>query len=146
VNCMPEDQALVPRKYGPAESAGLRPPFAATEVAPEAPGAYSCLRAYWNIARTRCWTILTVAFVLVTLVAIYSFQVLPTYRAAGRLEVEAETPAFESLDRSNGPVPTDATFLRTQVDVLTSDNLAWQAIEQLKLGLQPGFNPSIQYS
>ncbi|HUZ47783.1 MAG TPA: polysaccharide biosynthesis tyrosine autokinase [Terriglobia bacterium] len=106
-------------------------------------GAYSYLRDYWNTLRKRRWTILTVAFVLVTLAAIYSFKVRPTFRATGRVEVEPDAPPFQSSDQNNSPSTVDASFLQTQVDVLTSDHLAWETIEELKLDANPDFNPDL---
>jgi len=146
IDRMPEDEALTPRKCGLAESLCRRPPYPANAVGAEALDTYSCLRAYWNILRTRRWTIFTVTFVLAAVVAIYTFKVAPTYRATGRVEVEADTLPFQSLERDTSRLPADTAFLRTQVDVLTSNNLAWQTIQQLKLGANSQFNMPLRHS
>ena len=102
---------------------------------------YAYLRAYWKILSKRQWMILTVVFVVMTLVAIYSYKEKPVYRATAEVEVDSETPDVQSVNDLYQTVPTDPTFLQTQVDVLTSDNLAWQTIEQLKLDRNSAFNP-----
>lgn len=106
----------------------------------EALDAYTYLRSCWKILRRRRWTIFSVTLALAAGVAIYTFVVPPTYRATGRLEVESETPAFESLEGNPSRPPADTAFLRTQVDVLTSNNLAWLTIQQLKLNTKPRFS------
>ncbi len=116
------------------------------DVETQAQSAYSYLRDYWNTLCRRRWTILTVTFVLVTLTAIYSFKVRPTFRATGRVEVEPEAPPFQSSDQNNSPSTVDAGFLQTQVDVLTSNHLAWETIEGLKLDANPDFNRDLSPS
>jgi len=97
------------------------------------------LRSYCKILSKRRWTILSVAIVVTTLAAIYSFKQKPVYRATAELEVDSEVPELQSVDNLFRTVSTDPTFLQTQVDVLKSGNLAWQTIQQLKLDLEPSF-------
>ena len=111
------------------------------ELQPKGMDAYACLRAYGRILSKRRWTILTTALVVTTLVAIYTFKEKPVYRATAEVEVDSETPSVQSVNSVYQEVPTDPTFLQTQLDVLTSGNLAWQTIEQLKLDREPAFNP-----
>jgi polysaccharide biosynthesis transport protein len=143
---MPEDEPLIPQKRGTAGPARRWLPYAAIDIESRTLDTYSYLRAYWNILRKRRWTILTVTCVLVTLAVIYSFKVRPTYRATGRVEVEAETSLFQGADQDNNHARVDATFLQTQVDVLTSDNLAWETIQQLKLDTNSEFNTTLRHS
>ena len=105
---------------------------------------HSHLRAYKQILVKYRWAVLTVAFVLTTLVAIISFKMQPLYEATARVEVEAETPSIQSLNDLSRTLPTDSAFLETQVRVLESDNLAWRTIEQLGLGKLPEFSSSNQ--
>lgn len=72
--------------------------------------------------------------VLVTLVVIFSFKMRPVYQATSRVEIESETPQIQSLSDLYRNAPTDAEYLQTQVDVLRSDNLAWETIQQTGLG------------
>jgi len=107
-------------------------------------GATLYLRFYWDILLKHRWTVLTVVFLVTTLVAIVSFKTAPVYEATARVEIEGETPevqSFNDLFRNNGNSMED-TFLQTQVRVLRSDNLAWQTIEELGLAGNPRFIPA----
>jgi succinoglycan biosynthesis transport protein ExoP len=100
---------------------------------------YFYLRAYWHVLVKRRWTVLTVAIVLTTLVGIVSFKMQPVYEATARLAVEAETPEIQSFYDLYHITTTDDAFLQTQVNILQSDNLAWQTIQQTGLGEHPEF-------
>jgi capsular exopolysaccharide synthesis family protein len=139
---MPKDEALVPCARAPSGSLARRPRYPAQDIEAEPFASYSYLPAYWNIVRKRRWTILSVALILTTLVALFSFKMKPVYQATARVEVEAETPQFQSLNGGYATIPTDNSFLQTQVNVLESDNLAWQTIQQLKLEENPAFLPA----
>jgi uncharacterized protein involved in exopolysaccharide biosynthesis len=69
------------------------------------------------------------------LTAIYNYKMPPIYRATVSIEVATEYPQLQSINdlyRQN-PEGEDSAFLATQIQVLRSDNLAWQTIEQLGL-------------
>mgnify|MGYP001247401047 CR=1 FL=1 len=100
--------------------------------------AYFYLRSYVHILLKRRWTVLTVAILLTSAVAVVSFKMQPVYRATARVEVEAEAPQIQSLNDLYRSMPSDDTFLQTQVDVLESENLAWQTIQHLGLAQDPG--------
>ena len=97
------------------------------------PDTFFDLRAYWHILEKRRWTVFTVALLLTTAVAVYSFKAQPEYEATARVAVEAETPHIQSLNELDREAQTDETFIETQVQVLQSDNLAWRTVEQLRL-------------
>ncbi|HKT11584.1 MAG TPA: polysaccharide biosynthesis tyrosine autokinase [Terriglobia bacterium] len=115
---------------------------AVVDLQPGRTDAYADLCTYGKILSKRRWTILTVALLVTTLTAIYSFREKPVYRATVEVEVDSETPGVQSVNNVYQSVPTDSTFLETQVDVLNSGSLAWQTIQQLKLDRNPAFNPS----
>jgi capsular exopolysaccharide synthesis family protein len=107
---------------------------------PEGSEGPSYLRAYALILWKRRWTILTAGFVLGTLAAIRAYRTTPVYEATARVEVEAETPQIQSLNNLYAGVGyTDDYFLQTQVNVLYSENLAWQTVQQLGLGKKAEF-------
>lgn len=112
-----------------------------SSVQPQEQGSYDYLYAYWKILAKRRWTLLTVVLIVTGLVAIYSYERKPVYRAAAEIEVDSETPNLQSVDNLYQTIPTDSVFLETQVDVLNSGNLAWQTIRQLKLEHNPVFAP-----
>jgi capsular exopolysaccharide synthesis family protein len=136
---MPEHEELGPPERTSLERVAPRPD-SAIELGADAPDAYSHIRTYWQILLKRRWTILTVTLVVSTLAAIASFKTKPVYEAKARVEVEAETPALQSLnDLFRGMTGnTDDEFLQTQVNVLKSENLAWRTVQQLGLGKKAG--------
>jgi capsular exopolysaccharide synthesis family protein len=104
---------------------------------------YFYLRTYWHVLAKRRWTILTAALILVILVAIVSFKMQPVYKAVARVEVEAEPPEIQSLNDLYRSTPSDDAFLQTQVNVLESDTLAWQTIQQLGLAQKPELSTEV---
>ena len=90
------------------------------------------LLACWNVLSKRRMTICITAFLLTAAVAIISFRMTPVYRATGRLEIEPETPLLQA-NSDYQRADADEVFLQTQIQVLRSENLAWQTIQQLHL-------------
>ena len=139
---MAEHEELVPAEHGLPQRTHPRPE-SVVDSGPEGSEGYSYIRAYWLILLKRRWTVLAVMTVLAAAVAIVSFKMQPVYEATARVEVEADTPAFQSLNdlfHGEGGL-SDDVFLQTQVDVLKSENLAWRTIQQLGLGQQAEFAP-----
>lgn len=135
---MPEFNGPAPAESNHSERRGLQR-YQAPAADPDSFEVSSYLRTYWNVLLKRKWTILASAFVLVSLVAIYAFKTRPVYRAVSRVSIEAP-PQFQNVQNLDEPQPTDSTFLSTQVNVLSSDDLAWETIQQLHLDENPEFN------
>jgi succinoglycan biosynthesis transport protein ExoP len=100
------------------------------------------LAVYWRMLLRRRWTILTIVAVITTLVAIVSFKTKPVYRATARVQIDSETPQIDSLQQLYQQMPTDEDFLRTEIQVLKTDQLSWRTIEQLGLQTDPTFAES----
>jgi len=100
------------------------------------------IAAYWTVFFRNRWTVITVVAVVTTLVAIASFRMKPVYQATSRVAVDSETPLVQSLQDMYQQMPTDEDFLRTQAQVLESDQLAWRTVEQLGLAENPAFTSS----
>jgi succinoglycan biosynthesis transport protein ExoP len=105
---------------------------------------YPALRAYWRILAKRRWTIITVAFIVVTLVAIASFKMKPVFEATSRIEIDSELPQIQSLNDLYRSMPSDDGFLQTQVNVLQSDSLGWKTVEQSGVGSKPEFQRALK--
>jgi polysaccharide biosynthesis transport protein len=135
----PEDKALAPIGSAPPEQLRYPRPPKVTEIDTGSHEAYSDVRAYWRMLTEHSWTIFTAAFIVTTLVALITFRLQPVYLATARLEIEAATPEIRQLSDLFANMPADDMFFQTQVSVLESDNLAWQTIEQLRLGENPAF-------
>ncbi len=99
---------------------------------------YVSLAAYWYILFRQRWLIAAVTVTLTVLVAVVSFVMTPVYKATARVEVEPETPQLESSTDPYHKADADDTFLQTQIQVLQSETLAWQTIEQLDLAQKLG--------
>ena len=140
-NDVPESKQLAPIEAGSPERLSYPRPPKVTDIESGSEETYSYVRAYWRMLVKHAWTIFTAALVVTTLVAIVSFRMRPVYQAAARLEIEAATPEIRTLSDLFQSMPADDMFLQTQVNVLESDNLAWQTIEQLRLEENPAFNP-----
>src|SRR5207253_168598 len=137
---MPDNEALSlrgPRLPVP-ESRHL-PTFPALGIDVQDVESFSYLQIYWNIIKKRRWTIVTVTLIATLLVAIASYRMTPIYEATARLDIEADTPQIQSLNDLYRQAPTDQAFMGTQIQVLESDNLAQQTIEQLGLARDPAW-------
>jgi capsular exopolysaccharide synthesis family protein len=103
---------------------------------------YTPVATYWYMLLKRRWTIITVAAVLTAIAAVLSFLTTPVYQATARLEIEPETPVLQSSSDMYQKVDADDISLQTQIQVLKSENLAWQTIEQLHLASHLGGAPA----
>lgn len=99
------------------------------------------LVAYWNVLRKRRWTVLTVAFVLFTLVLLGTLKQRPVYRAATLLEIQKENPNILTMKELFELETVTDTFLETQYKIFKSDTLARRVIAQLRLDTVEEFNP-----
>ena len=97
------------------------------------PETFTHLSEYWQVLWRHRWTIFLTAFVLTAIVALVSFRMKPVYKATARIEIEPETPQLQSGNDPYQRTDADDVFLQTQVQVLKSDGLAWQTIQQIGL-------------
>ena len=138
---MNEHEELVPALRRPAERLHGRPD-SIIDMTPESSEGLSFIRTYWQILFKRRWIILAAVFAIGTLSAISAYRMQPVYEATARVEVEAETPQVQSVNSvyGNSVGYTDDYFLQTQVDVLSSENLAWRTVQQLGLAGRKEFS------
>ncbi len=128
---MTENNKLVPTTSIPPDRQGYGGyPVADLETTDS--DAYS-FHHYWDILRKRRSTVFTVVFFITILVTIVVFRMKPVYRATARMEVQAETPALQTLSELSPNATADAAFLQTQVNLLQNNNLAWQTMQELGL-------------
>ena len=130
---MAENDKIVPMAGVPLERPGYSG-YPVAELEPAGADAYS-FQSYWEILRKRRSTVFTLAFLITLLVTIVVYRMRPVYRATARMEVQAETPALQTLNELNPSATADAAFLQTQVDLLQNNNLAWQTMQELGLGV-----------
>ena len=129
---MTENDKLMPVK-GASPGHLVYSGYPVSDLEPSGPEPYS-FEAYWDLLRKRWVTVFAIALISTVLVTIVVFHMKPVYRATARMEVQAETPALQTLDELHPNTASDAAFLQTQVDLLQNNNLAWETIQELGLG------------
>jgi len=108
-------------------------PAAAVRAEPAEMKESADLLAYWRVLRKRRWTILTVFFVLFTVVLLGTLKQEPIYRAKALLEVAKENPNILTVQELFALDTVSDTYLETQFKILQSDTLARRVIEGLRL-------------
>jgi succinoglycan biosynthesis transport protein ExoP len=129
-----EERRLEKREPGPVLQQVRR-----AAVLEAAPRAGETLAAHGEVLWRRRWTALSVGMIVAGLAAVAVLGMKPVYRAVARVEVNAEAPQMQSLQGVYEQLPTNQEFLRTQLRVLETDQLAWTTIEQLRLGVDERF-------
>src|SRR5581483_9126691 len=93
----------------------------------------------------RRWIFIPAVIVaLLTIVAVY--LVTPRYRSEGRILIEGRENAFlrpEAEKSQQDRTIVDPEAVTSQVQILTSRDLAQQVIRKLKLGDRPEFDPVV---
>ncbi len=100
------------------------------------------LLAYWQIIRKRRWTILTIFFVLFSVVLIWTLKQKPVYRAKALLEIQKENPNILTPQELFQVETVSDSYLETQYKVLRSEALARRVIDQLRLDRLGEFSPT----
>src|SRR5712691_5761510 len=118
-------------------------PAAAVRAEPAEMKESADLLAYWRVLRKRRWTILTVFFVLFTVVLLGTLKQEPIYRAKALLEVAKENPNILTVQELFALDTVSDTYLETQFKILQSDTLARRVIEGLRLDKLEEFNPRV---
>lgn len=117
----------------PAEIVESRMVPALEERAPN-PQENTPLAAYLYVLFKRKWTILSIAAILTAIAVFVSFRATPIYEATARLEIDNETPQLQSSSSDvYQKADADDVYLQTQIQVLQSESLAWQTIQQFNL-------------
>src|ERR1700694_5898757 len=90
---------------------------------------------YWRVLVKRRWVIVgSLAFVLAAAVVV-SLHTTPMYRAAGQITINAENPNPLGFKESTATTENGSNVnvdLATQVRILKSDALAFQAVRKLQ--------------
>src|ERR1035437_1852610 len=95
------------------------------------------LATFWPVLLKRMWTIATATIIVIILTAAYTYRMEPVYKATASIEIETDYPQLQSVNQMyQQPTAEDYSFLMTQMQVIQSDSLAWQTLEQLGLGHQ----------
>ena len=105
------------------------------------------LADYWRILLKRKWTVIATTMIVLTLAAVYTLRITPTYDATARLSVNRENPdpfGVNQKDFSSDAEDFDYTVqMDTQVRILQGDSLALHVIRALHLESNPRFAGSL---
>jgi succinoglycan biosynthesis transport protein ExoP len=133
-----EDQQIVPFNPAIAQVRDAVPagysymPLAASDSG-------TSLAVYWQVLLRRRWIVVAVAVIATALASFYSLRTKPVYKSVASIEVEPDTPQVQTLNEVYQQPQGDQDGLRTQIQILQTDNLAWRTIEQLGLAQNPTF-------
>ncbi len=136
----PEDPQIIP--FDPASpEIWQRPQSPHPFMQPGERDGSGSLSTYWQLLLRRRWTVLAIVVLVTTIQALSSFKTKPVYKSIARIEVEPDTPPVQTLNEVYQQIQaeTDENFLRTQIQILQTDSLAWRTVEQLGLAQNPAF-------
>ena len=103
------------------------------------------LRDYWRLAWQGKWTILAVAVVVTTLVAVATLMQTPIYRATASLEIQPRAKSitpnadFTQLGVSSWSWSAEERYLNTQMEVIRSHEIARLTLAEAGLHDAPQF-------
>jgi capsular exopolysaccharide synthesis family protein len=103
------------------------------------------LRDYWRVIRQGKWLILTVAVVVLTLVAVATFLQTPVYRATAFVEIQPRpksiSPAadFSQIGVTSWSWAGEERYLNTQMEIVRSREIAARVIRDEGLESNPQF-------
>lgn len=105
----------------------------------------SHLRDYWRVVWQGKWTVLSVAVVVTTLVAVATFMQTPIYRATASLEIQPRAKSitpnadFTQLGVSSWSWSAEERYLNTQIEIIRSHTVADKTLNSLGLQDAPQF-------
>lgn len=89
------------------------------------------LRDYLYALRRRKWIAMTIFFLIVISVTIFSFLQTPVYQATARLLIDAERPKVLTFQEVLSEDTTNTAYYQTQYELLKSPTLVKQVLEKL---------------
>jgi len=130
---VPDNDSLSPiERSFPQRVSNLTPPT--FELEAQGTETHFTLSTACHVLLKRAWTIATATLIVAVLTIIHAFRMIPVYRATASIEIEANYPQLQTLNDLYHQAPSeDWSFMATQMEVLRSDNLAWQTLEQAGL-------------
>jgi capsular exopolysaccharide synthesis family protein len=101
------------------------------------------LLEYWRVVKKRRATILTVLFVVFSIVVLATFKQKPVYEARALIEIQKENPDIPTLQELFQIESVSDAYIETQNRILKSENLARRVVSQLRLNELEEFNPHV---
>ncbi len=98
------------------------------------------LRTLW---RRRTVIVGSILF-LSSLALLIAFQLTPKYTASALLTLQTRQEAIVDIQAVMSGLSTDASVIRTELDVISSRRLVGKLVDKLKLTRDPEFNPALR--
>lgn len=101
------------------------------------------LRDYLRVVSTRRWLVVSSFLVLVTLAGLWVFTRTPLYSSSAQLRISpgdtAVTPFAQVVDETTLAARPQASFIETQMRLVTTDRLTERTFNHFGIGKKPGF-------
>ncbi len=94
---------------------------------------------YWQVIQKRKWVIIASFLTFFTIVAIYTFRMVPIYRATAVILIERQRPKVAPVQGMYNVRLIDREFYQTQYRILKSRSLVKLLFEELNLYIDPEF-------
>jgi succinoglycan biosynthesis transport protein ExoP len=99
------------------------------------------LRDYWKVIIKRGNSVLTFFSVLVVVVTIGTLTTSPVYRATTRVLIDRENQYMTNINSVYADFYSE-DYYHTQYELIKSGAVAYKAVKNLDLQVNPGFNPA----
>ncbi len=102
------------------------------------------LRRWFNVFRRRIRLFIAVALVVFAAAVMLTLQATPRYTATASVVLDTRKTNVTGVQQVMSDMPTDASAVATEVEILKSGQLAERVVKALNLDEDPEFNPALR--
>ena len=107
-------------------------------------GAAMDIRRWFNVFRRRIRLFIAVALVVFAATVMLTLQATPRYTATASVVLDTRKTNVTGVQQVMSDMPTDASAVATEVEILKSGQLAERVVKALNLDEDPEFNPALR--
>ncbi|MDP2012243.1 MAG: polysaccharide biosynthesis tyrosine autokinase [Phenylobacterium sp.] len=107
-------------------------------------GAAMDIRRWFNVFRRRIRLFIAVALVVFAATVMLTLQATPRYTATASVVLDTRKTNVTGVQQVMSDMPTDASAVATEVEILKSGQLAERVVKALNLDQDPEFNPALR--
>ncbi len=107
-------------------------------------GAAMDIRRWFNVFRRRIRLFIAVALVVFAAAVMLTLQATPRYTATASVVLDTRKTNVTGVQQVMSDMPTDASAVATEVEILKSGQLAERVVKALNLDQDPEFNPALR--
>jgi uncharacterized protein involved in exopolysaccharide biosynthesis len=107
-------------------------------------GAAMDIRRWFNVFRRRIRLFTAVALVVFAATVMLTLQATPRYTATASVVLDTRKTNVTNVQQVMSDMPTDASAVATEVEILKSGQLAERVVKALDLDQDPEFNPALR--